>query len=143
MLEGIHPLLTGELLLHLDRMGHSDSVVIADAHFPAWALGRLVIDLPGTTTPAVLAAIRTVIPLDDAPAVDLMGSADGEVLEVQHELMAAAGTALETTRFVERFAYYEVAKEAYLMVRTGENRKYGNALLRKGVVGHNSEGVIG
>lgn len=138
MLEGIHPLLTGELLLHLDRMGHSDSVVIADAHFPAWGLGARVIDLPGTTTPEVVAAIRTVLPLDDAPGIDLMESADGEVLDVQRELMAAAGTQLETTRFVERFAYYEVAASAYLMVRTGETRKYGNALLRKGVVGHAS-----
>ncbi|UWF77340.1 MULTISPECIES: RbsD/FucU family protein [Microbacterium] len=136
MLEGIHPLLTGELLLHLDRMGHSDAVVVADAHFPAWALGTRVIDLPGTTTPEVVAAIRTVLPLDDAPAMDLMESADGEVLEVQRELMDAAGTEVGTTRFVERFAYYDVAKGAYLMVRTGETRKYGNALLRKGVVGH-------
>lgn len=138
MLEGIHPLLIGELLLHLDRMGHSDSVVVADAHFPAWALGARVVDLPGTSTPEVVEAIRTVLPLDDAPGLDLMESADGEVLDVQHELMAAAGTALETTRFVERFDYYEVAKGAYLMVRTGETRKYGNALLRKGVVGHAS-----
>lgn len=138
MLDGINPLLTGELLLHLDRMGHSDAVVIADAHFPAWALGRNVVDLPGTSTPEVLAAIRTVIPLDDSPGLDLMESADGEILDVQHELMAAAGTDEETTRFVERFAYYDVAKPAYLMVRTGETRKYGNALLRKGVVGHPS-----
>jgi L-fucose mutarotase len=65
-----------------------------------------------------------------------MASADGDVLEVQRRLMAAAGTDAATTRFVERFAYYEVAKCAYLMVRTGETRTYGNALLRKGVVGH-------
>ncbi|WEK61059.1 MAG: RbsD/FucU domain-containing protein [Candidatus Microbacterium colombiense] len=138
MLEGINPLLTGELLLHLDRMGHSDSVVIADAHFPAWGLGARVVDLPGTSTPDVVAAIRSVLPLDDAPGIDLMTSADGDVLDVQHELMAAAGTTVDTTRFVERFAYYEVAKSAYLLVRTGETRKYGNALLRKGVVGHAS-----
>nr|WP_279588021.1 RbsD/FucU domain-containing protein [Microbacterium sp. Be9] len=131
-------MLTGELLLHLDRMGHSDAVVVADAHFPAWGLGARVIDLPGTTTPEVVAAIRTVLPLDDAPGIDLMTSADGEVLDVQNELMAAAGTAVDTTAFVERFAYYEVAKAAYLLVRTGETRKYGNALLRKGVVGHAS-----
>ncbi|MPS75584.1 MULTISPECIES: RbsD/FucU family protein [unclassified Microbacterium] len=138
MLEGIHPLLTGELLLHLDRMGHSDAVVVADAHFPAWGLGARVVDLPGTTTPEVVAAIRTVLPLDDAPGLDLMASADGEVLDVQRELMDAAGTAVDTTRFVERFAYYDVAQDAYLLVRTGETRKYGNALLRKGVVGHPS-----
>ena len=136
MLEGIHPLLTGELLLHLDRMGHSDSVVVADAHFPAWGLGDRVVDLPGTTTPDVVAAIRTVLPLDDAPGLDLMESADAEVLDVQRELMTAAGTVEATTRFVERFAYYDIAKDAYLIVRTGETRKYGNALLRKGVVGH-------
>lgn len=138
MLEGINPLLTGELLLHLDRMGHSDAVVVADAHFPAWALGDRVIDLPGTTTPEVVAAIRSVLPLDDAPGMDLMASADGAVLDVQRELMAAAGTAEPTTRFVERFAYYDVAKGVYLLVRTGETRKYGNASLRKGVVGHPS-----
>jgi len=138
MLEGINPLLTGELLLHLDRMGHSDAVVIADAHFPAWALGERVVDLPGTTTPEVLAAIRSVIPLDDAPGLDLMESADAAILDVQRELMDAAGTTAATTRFVERFAYYDEAKPAYLMVRTGETRKYGNALLRKGVVGHPS-----
>src|SRR5690606_39366214 len=110
MLEGINPLLTGEMLLHLDRMGHSDAVVVADAHFPAWALGERVVDLPGTTTPEVVAAIRSVLPLDDAPGMDLMESADGEVLDVQRELMTAAGTTLQTTGFVERFAYYDVAK---------------------------------
>lgn len=138
MLEGIHPLLTGEVLLHLDRMGHSDAVVVADAHFPAWGLGARVVDLPGTSTPEVVAAIRTVLPLDDAPGLDLMTSADGEVLEVQRQLMAAAGVDRGSTRFVDRFAYYDVAASAYLMVRTGETRKYGNALLRKGVVGHAS-----
>lgn len=138
MLTGINPLLTGELLWHLDAMGHSDAVVIADAHFPAAALADRLVTLPGTTTPDVLAAIRTVVPLDDAPGLDLMTSADGEVLPVQSELMAAAGTDLATTGFVDRFAYYELARSAFLVVRTGETRKYGNALLRKGVVGHPS-----
>ena len=135
MLEGIHPLLTGALLHHLDDMGHSDAVVIADAHFPAAAVGRRVMDLPGTTTPDVVAAIRTVLPLDDAPTLDLMASADGSVLEVQRELMSAAGTTADTTRLLERFAYYDEAAKAYLVIRTGETRVYGNALLRKGVVG--------
>lgn len=135
MLEGIHPLLTGELLLHLDAMGHSDAVVVADAHFPAAALARHLVVLPGAGTPEVLAAIRTVVPLDDAPGLDLMRSADGDVLDVQRELMAAAGADEQATRFVNRFDYYDAAREAYLIVRTGETRTYGNALLRKGVVG--------
>jgi L-fucose mutarotase len=134
MLSGIHPLLTGEMLLHLDRMGHSDAVIVADAHFPAFAVGTRVIDLPGTTSPAVLAAIRSVTPADDAPALDLMRSADGTVLDVQRELVDAAAVGAEGTRFVERFDYYDLARAAYLIVRTGETRVYANALLRKGVV---------
>ena len=43
MLTGIDPVLSGELLLHLDAMGHSDTVVIADAHFPAARLGERVV----------------------------------------------------------------------------------------------------
>ena len=135
MLHGIHPLLSGELLWHLDAMGHSDAVVVADAHFPAAALASRLVTLPGTSTPDVLAAIRTVIPLDDAPGLDLMTSADGAILDVQNELIAAAGTDLHATRFVDRFAYYDLARGAYLIVRTGETRVYANALLRKGVVG--------
>jgi L-fucose mutarotase len=134
MLSGINPLLTGELLLHLDRMGHSDAVVVADAHFPAFAIGERVIDLPGTTSPAVLGAIRSVVPADDAPALDLMRSGDGTLLDVQRELIDAAEVGTEGTRFVERFAYYDLARTAFLVVRTGETRVYANALLRKGVV---------
>ncbi|MCR2811576.1 transport protein RbsD/FucU [Microbacterium sp. zg.Y1090] len=135
MLEGIDPLLTGELLWHLDAMGHSDAVVIADAHFPAASLSTRLIDLPGVGTPAVLAAVRSVLPLDDAPALELMTSADGTVLDVQRELMTAAGVDESGTRFVDRFAYYERARGAFVIVRTGETRVYANALLRKGVVG--------
>ncbi|KZE91144.1 RbsD/FucU family protein [Microbacterium sp. TNHR37B] len=135
MLDGIHPLLTGELLWHLDAMGHSDAVVIADAHFPAAAVARRLVTLPGTSTPDVLAAVRTVIPLDDAPSLDLMTSATGEILDIQHELMEAAGTSAETTRFVDRFDYYDLARGAFVVIRTGETRIYANALLRKGLVG--------
>ncbi len=134
MLTGIHPILMGELLAHLDAMGHSDAVVLADAHFPAGRLARRLLVFPGLSTPEVLAAIRTVIPLDDAPALDLMTSADGTRLPVQEELIAAAAAREQDVRFVDRHDFYDVAADAFLIVRTGETRTYGNAILRKGVV---------
>lgn len=134
MLQGVNPLLTGLVLLHLDAMGHSDSVAVVDAHFPAARVGRVVIDLPGTTSPGVLSAVRSVLPVDDAPGLDLMTSADGTVLPVQEELMDAAGVDRDGTRFVDRFAYYDLVAGAHLVLRTGETRVYGNALLRKGLV---------
>lgn len=135
MLSGINPILTGQLLAHLDAMGHSDAVIVADAHFPAERLARRLVNLAGLRTPDVLRAIRSVIPLDDAPSLDLMASADGARLPVQDELIAAADAGESDIRFLDRHEFYDVAADAFLIVRTGETRVYGNALLRKGVVG--------
>jgi L-fucose mutarotase len=115
-------------------MGHSDAVVLADAHFPADRLATRLLNFPGLSTPAVLEAIRSVIPLDDAPCVDLMASADGSRLPVQDELAAAAGVQESEIQFLSRQDFYSAAAEAHLIVRTGETRTYGNAILRKGVV---------
>ncbi|MES2169733.1 MAG: RbsD/FucU domain-containing protein [Actinomycetota bacterium] len=134
MLTGIHPLLSGELLLNLDAMGHSDSVVVADAHFPAARIGARVVTLPGTSAPEVVAAIRTVLPLDEPRALDLMRTADGLVLPVQLALIDAAGVSSDGWGDVERQEFYELAAAAFLVIRTGETRPYGNALLRKGIV---------
>ena len=37
-------------------------------------------------------------------------------------------------RFLDRHEFDDVAADAYLIVRTGETRTYGDAILRKGVV---------
>jgi L-fucose mutarotase len=134
LLTGIHPLLSGDLLAHLDAMGHSDAVVLADAHFPAARLATRLLDLPGTSTPDLLAALRSVLPLDEAPALDLMATPEGVRLPVQDALVDAAGAGPDDVRMLSRQAFYDEAATAYLIVRTGETRTYGNALLRKGVV---------
>ena len=134
MLLNIDPILTGRLLLALDEMGHGDGVVVADAHFTASKLARKhLVDLPGLSTPRVLQAIRTaLVPDTHGPALDLMESPDG-LLPVQQELIAAAELQGAEHRLVERFAFYDLAAQAELIIRTGEPRSYGNALFRKGV----------
>ena len=134
MLSGIDPLLTGDLLAALDAMGHGDAVVLADAHFPAARVARRLLVAPAVGTPDLLRAVRTVLPLDDDPAVDLMTSADGVPLAVQRELADAAGTTLDEVRFLDRFEFYREAEQAFVVVRTGETRTYANVLVRKGVV---------
>ncbi len=134
MLSGIDPLLTGDLLAALDAMGHGDAVVLADAHFPAARVARRLLVAPAVGTPDLLRAVRTVLPLDDDPAVDLMTSADGVPLAVQRELAAAAGTGTDEVRFLDRFEFYREAERAFVVVRTGETRTYANVLVRKGVV---------
>lgn len=134
MLNGIDPLLTGEVLLHLDAMGHSDAVVVADAHFPAKRLARNYVELPGTSVPDVVRAIRSVLPLDDDQPLDLMQTPDKEALPIHHLIAKGADLGIGRAHFVDRFAYYDLAEKAYLIIRTGEQRTYANALLRKGIV---------
>ena len=136
MLHGINPLLEGEILSRLFKMGHGDSILIADANYPADAHARHIISLPGTTSPEVLEAIRSVIPADayDGPSVSLMKSEETTLLAVQKQLVEASSVPDERVELVERFAFYEKANGAYLTIRTGETRTYANALLRKGVV---------
>lgn len=134
MLLNLDPVLTGQLLLALDEMGHGDAVVIADAHFTASKLAKKhLVDLPGLSSPRVLTAIRSVIVPDTyGPTLDLMEAPDG-MLPVQSELIEAAGLEGEPYRMIERFAFYDLAAEAELIIRTGETRTYGNAIFRKGV----------
>jgi L-fucose mutarotase len=35
--------------------------------------------------------------------------------------------------YVERFAFYERAKTAYAIIQVGDNAKYGNIILKKGL----------
>ncbi|MDQ0895636.1 RbsD/FucU family protein [Agromyces ramosus] len=136
MLSGIHPILSGELLAALDRLGHGDELVVADANFPAHRIGETVIEAAGLAAPAVVGAIRTVLPLDsyEGASVLLMAAEGGERLPVQHELVEAADASPDRVDELERFAFYERAASARLLVRTGELRPYGNLIVRKGVV---------
>ena len=136
VLSGIHPILVGDLLAELDRLGHGDELVVADANFPAHRIGASVVETPGLAAPAVVAAIRTVVPLDEyeGESVLLMRAEGEERPAVQHELVAAAAAPDDRVAELERFAFYERARGARLVVRTGEPRPYGNLIIRKGVV---------
>lgn len=133
MLLGLDPLLTGNLLKHLDAMGHGDTVLVCDAHFPAEHLVERVIEVPGVTAAAVAAAIRTVLPFDSPGAAVLMDPEGVEAPAVA-ELRSACDVAGDTAVMLGRYAFYDAAREAFVAVRTGETRVFGNVLLRKGVV---------
>src|SRR5580698_10217424 len=64
MLIGIDPLLGPELLSHLRAMGHGDYLVIADANFPSSSVAKRLVRSEGVTTPQMLAAVLSVLPLD-------------------------------------------------------------------------------
>jgi len=141
MLKGIHPLLSPDLLHALASMGHGDSLAIVDANFPAASNAKRLIESPGSGAPAMLDAILTVFPLDTrvVPAVFTM-EVTGDPAAVPPPVaefaavLSAQGLADVEMGHLERHAFYERARGAFAIVRTGETRRFGNILLVKGVV---------
>jgi L-fucose mutarotase len=133
VLLNINPLLTGELLKRLDEMGHSDYLVIADGNFPAHRLDPQAVEYPGTTVSQVAAAVCEVLPLDADLSPVLMDSGQNPAPAVQDEIVAAVGHP-SPARLVERWAYYDLAARASVVVSTGELRLWANVILYKGLV---------
>ena len=147
MLKLIHPALNADVLHALRSMGHGDELVLCDTNFPAesvarqTALGRLL-HMDNLTAAQVAKAVLSVFPLDTfvddaAMRMEVVGK-PSEVLpvmtEVQKEVDAAEGKSWPLGS-IERYAFYERAKQAYCIIRTGERRFYGCFVFKKGVIG--------
>lgn len=144
MLKGISPLISPALLKALCEMGHGDELVIADGNFPSESMGRnaVVIRADGHGAAEILDAVMQLIPLDayvEKPAA-LMEVVPSDTCPTP-AIWGEYWKILEKyepehcdVEMMERFAFYERAKHAYLIIATGETAIYANVLLKKGVV---------
>jgi L-fucose mutarotase len=141
MLKGISPILSPEMLAALCAMGHGDVVVLADGHFPGEMFAsRRFVRADGVDVPRLLDAILPLFELDayvDAP-MTTMEAVPGDALDpaVEGAYRAIAdrhGNAWAKMGRLERFAFYERAKNAFLIIQSGDVAKYANLMLRKGV----------
>jgi L-fucose mutarotase len=148
MLKNIPSLLTPDALHALASMGHGDDVAIVDANFPAARVARQggarLVELAGANATAVLQAVLQLLPLDHfereaAWTMRVVGNALA-VAEPVAEFSAALRQAGEQpAATLERFDFYQRAQSAFVILRSGEARKYGNILLRKGVITSDGE----
>jgi len=141
-LKGIPPTITPELLYVLARMGHGDSIVIADANFPSDSIAnqtetKQVLRVHGSTSD-LARDILELMPLDqymESPVkvMDRVESDKAKELFVPaYEALADATGA--TLDYVERFSFYEKAKTAFAIVQTNDYTLYANVILFKGVI---------
>ena len=140
MLRGISHLISPELLSALHCMGHGDEIVLADAHFPGQSLNPRLIRADGLPIAALLDGILPLFVLDTYvpdPLV-MMAAVSGD--ELDNQLLRDYAAAIERHApgappvvFIERFKFYDRARSAFAVVQTGETRKYGNIILKKGV----------
>jgi len=141
MLKGIPSILTPELLKIMMEMGHSDEIVLADGNFPRLGHPSRVVRLDGHGIPEILDAILQFMPLDtyvDYPAT-LMAVTPGdpylpEIWDTYREIGRKHEKDGLREAPIERFAFYERARNAYAVVTTSEAALYANIILKKGVV---------
>ena len=141
MLINIDPILSPELLHALRSMGHGDKLVLADANFPSAALAKKLIRLDGANIPNAAKAILSILPLDsfiDYPVerMEVDGNPD-EINDVHQDLIDvlknSAGDKWKVGS-IERFKFYEEAKQAYMIVSTTDARAFGCFIITKGVI---------
>ena len=146
MLKSIDPILNADVLYALRAMGHGDDLVICDTNFPAdsvarrTVLGRLL-RVDNVPAARVVRAVLSVMPLDsfvENPALrmEVVGK-PGEVppvqAEVQMEIDAAAGRSTPMGS-IERSRFYDLSRQAYCVIQSGERRFYGCFIIKKGVI---------
>lgn len=145
MLKGIPACISPELLKVLHEMGHGDTIVIGDANFPAAAVAgaknHVNIRCDGHRATQVLDSILQLLPLDDfvekpVTIMDKMPMHSGLECPVWDEFKSIVtkydergANAVQT---LERFAFYEAAKNAYAVVSTTETAFYACIILQKG-----------
>ena len=146
MLKGIDPRLNAEVLHALRAMGHGDVLVLADTNFPSDQVARHTVygellRMDNLTSAEAANAVLSVFPLDTfvddfAARMEVVDAPD-EIPAVQSEVQAEIDAAEGAPRpmvSVERFDFYDRAREAYAVIQTGERRFYGCFLFRKGVI---------
>lgn len=146
MLRNFDNRLTADVIYALRAMGHGDDLVIADTNFPSDSVARQtrlgkLLRMDNITAGEAAEAILSVMPLDSfvehpAERMEIVGK-PSEVPPVQAEVQAAIDKAEgkpSPMGSIERFAFYERAKQAYCVIVTGETRFYGCFVFKKGVI---------
>jgi L-fucose mutarotase len=133
--------LSPDLLSIPAQMGHGDEIALVDRNFPAASTARRLVRLDGCDLPAAARAVLSVLPLDtfiERPLAAMEVVDRPEVVpDVQQEVFGLA-RAIEqrdiAVERVERFAFYDRARQAFAVVATSEARPYGCVLFTKGVI---------
>ena len=146
MLKGIDPRLNAEVLYALRAMGHGDTLVIADSNFPSDSIARQTIvgdllRMDNLTAAEAVQAVLSVLPLDTfvddfagrMEMVDAPNDLPAVQSAVQVEIDHAEGRPRPMIG-IERFDFYDRARNAYAVIQTGERRFYGCFIFRKGVI---------
>ncbi|MGL5956268.1 MAG: RbsD/FucU family protein [Brevinema sp.] len=141
MLNKIPSIIPPELMKCMMEMGHSDTLVIADANFPGTTCSQRVIQANNTETAKLLEAILPFFPLDNfiESPITLMKTRPSDpypsIWDEYKRIIQLYDSckAFKDFELLERSLFYQKAKDSFVVVQTGDLRLYANLILHKGV----------
>ncbi len=145
MLKGIPDIISPELLKVLHEMGHGDRLIIGDKNFPAKSIAdaknHINIRCDGHRATDMLEAILNLFPLDtfvEKPVIIMDKSEKDKDLgtpvwdEFKSIIAKNDDRGEKAVIYMDRFKFYEAAKDAYAVVSTTENAFYACIIIQKG-----------
>lgn len=141
MLNKIPKIIAPDLMKAMMEMGHSDSIIFADANFPGTAHAKRIIRADGLLVAELLEAVLPFFPLDGfvPNPVRLMRNLPEEpvpeVWETYRRLLKKydENHAFQDFALIDRLPFYQDSEKAYAIVQTGDTARYANIILQKGV----------
>ena len=142
---GIPESVSADLLYALARAGHGDKIVIADANFPSDSIAATaVVPNPirvNASTSQILGDILKLLPLDQYMEYPV-AVMDRVPRDKERNLLVPAYVAIaeaskkevRSLEYVERFKFYELAKNAFVVIQTNDSTLYANVIMYKGVI---------
>ena len=141
MLIDVPRVISAEMMKTLMEMGHGDEIVIADGNFPAASCAKKLIKADGHNVPELLEAILKYFPLDQYVKcpICLMSANPGKEITPKiwnkyKTIIKKHNDEFNDFEFMERFDFYERAKDSFAIIATSEPALYGNIIIKKGVI---------
>jgi len=144
MLRNIPEVIPPELMLALMEMGHGDEIVIGDINFPSKTMSNRCVFAKGINAPELIDAILQFFPLDvfvDDPVVVMQ---PGELYKGVPPIWEKYDEVIKKNDFcgaykelvkIDRFDFYDRAKNSFVTVQTSEPALYACMIMKKGVIG--------
>ena len=135
MLLNVPSILSPALLKVLSEMGHGDRLCIGDGNFPGASMAKaknavfLRADGHGPLDAYVEHPVLLMETMDCDKDLEIPIWDEYKSIIASHDARGA-----EAVGHVERFAFYEEAKNCYCILQSGESAIYANVILQKGVI---------
>lgn len=141
MLKHINKIISPSLMKIMMEMGHGDEMTITDGNFPSLSYSNRIIRCDGLTIDEILDAILYYFPLDYLISypVKMMSCPktvlDGQIVKEKYSKILNPYFSLnQSIEFLDRQDFYERSNKSIVTVVTGDQARFANIIIRKGVV---------